>query len=121
MPATPLAKKLLFKTGTTLALVNAPAAQAALFEDVARAPRVAGASVALLYAANAKELAAHLPATKKALGAEARLWIAYPKAGKAGTDLNRDLLRERLDAEGLEAVRQVALDDTWSAMMFKRA
>ena len=46
-------------------------------------------------------------------------WVAYPKAGGLGTDLNRDLLRERLAKWGARPVRQVALDDDWSALRIK--
>jgi hypothetical protein len=48
-------------------------------------------------------------------------WIAYPKAGKLGTDLNRDVLRDLLAARGVQPVRQVAIDDVWSALRFRPA
>ena len=48
-------------------------------------------------------------------------WIAYPKAGQLETDLNRDILWELLDGKGVRPVRQVALDDTWSALRFRPA
>jgi hypothetical protein len=48
-------------------------------------------------------------------------WIAYPKAGKLGTDLNRDVLAELVKARGVQPVRQVALDDTWSALRLRPA
>lgn len=48
-------------------------------------------------------------------------WMAYPKAGKLGTDLNRDILWKRMEKEGIRAVRQVAIDETWSAMRFRPA
>jgi hypothetical protein len=48
-------------------------------------------------------------------------WIAYPKAGKLGTDLNRDILVAALAAEGIQPVRQVAIDETWSALRFRPA
>jgi hypothetical protein len=47
------------------------------------------------------------------------VWIAYPKAGKLGTDLNRDSLRESLADRGVQPVRQVAIDDVWSALRFR--
>ncbi|MGW1890587.1 DUF3052 family protein [Streptomyces sp. NPDC002004] len=49
------------------------------------------------------------------------VWIAYPKAGKLGTDLNRDSLREALAEHGVQPVRQVAVDEVWSAMRFRPA
>jgi hypothetical protein len=48
-------------------------------------------------------------------------WVAYPKAGKLGTDLNRDSLNAAMNERGLQAVRQVAIDDVWSALRFRRA
>lgn len=49
------------------------------------------------------------------------VWIAYPKAGRLGTDLNRDVLRESLADRGVQPVRQVAIDDVWSALRFRPA
>ena len=48
-------------------------------------------------------------------------WIAYPKAGKLGTDISRDVLAELVKARGVQPVRQVALDDTWSALRLRPA
>jgi hypothetical protein len=48
-------------------------------------------------------------------------WVAYPKAGKLGTDLNRDSLNAAMNENGLQAVRQVAIDDVWSALRFRPA
>jgi len=46
-------------------------------------------------------------------------WAAYPKAGQLGTDLNRDVLAKELQKRGAEPVRQVALDEVWSALRFR--
>jgi hypothetical protein len=46
-------------------------------------------------------------------------WVAYPKAGQLGTDLNRDSLAALLGASGVEPVRQIAIDDVWSALRFR--
>ncbi len=46
-------------------------------------------------------------------------WVVYPKAGQLGTDLNRDSLNEALQAEGVQAVRQISVDGTWSALRFR--
>ncbi|HEX3795371.1 MAG TPA: hypothetical protein VHV57_12810 [Acidimicrobiales bacterium] len=48
-------------------------------------------------------------------------WVAYPKAGQLGTDLNRDLLAALLEESGLQPVRQVAIDGIWSALRFRPA
>jgi hypothetical protein len=48
-------------------------------------------------------------------------WIAYPKAGRLGTDLNRDILAHSVADQGVRPVRQVAIDDVWSALRFRPA
>jgi hypothetical protein len=45
--------------------------------------------------------------------------VAYPKAGQLGTDINRDTLAASLTDRGAQPVRQVALDDVWSALRFR--
>ena len=48
-------------------------------------------------------------------------WIAYPKARQLGTDLNRDLLAAALTERGVQPVRQISIDGTWSALRFRPA
>jgi hypothetical protein len=48
-------------------------------------------------------------------------WVAYPKARQLGTDLDRDSIHRYLLTQGLDAVRQIAVDEIWSAMRFKPA
>jgi hypothetical protein len=48
-------------------------------------------------------------------------WIGYPKGGKLGTDLNRDLLVKVVYGLGVQPVRQVSIDETWSALRFRPA
>ena len=52
---------------------------------------------------------------------DALTWIAYPKAGKLGTDLNRDVLADMVKREAVRPVRQVAPDDVWSALRLRPA
>ncbi len=47
-------------------------------------------------------------------------WIAYPKVGAGtATDVNRDILWETLMPTGWRPVRQVSIDDVWSAIRFR--
>ena len=46
-------------------------------------------------------------------------WIGYPKGGQLGTDLNRDRLVAAPAARGVQPVRQVSIDQTWSALRFR--
>jgi hypothetical protein len=48
------------------------------------------------------------------------MWVAYPKGtSKIKTDINRDTLWQAVLKMGWHPVRQVALDETWSAVRFK--
>jgi hypothetical protein len=52
--------------------------------------------------------------------AEDRLaWLAYPKAGQPGTDLNRDILWKLGTEKGVRSVRNVSIDGVWSALRFR--
>jgi hypothetical protein len=46
-------------------------------------------------------------------------WVAYPKSGQLGTDLIRDSLAALLMASGIRPVRQIAVDELWSALRFR--
>jgi hypothetical protein len=57
----------------------------------------------------------------KAAG-DAIFWFAYPKgtSKKYSCDFNRDDGWEVLRQAGFDSVRQVAIDDDWSALRFRR-
>ena len=46
-------------------------------------------------------------------------WVAYPKAGQLGTDLNRDSLAALVMEAGAQPVTQVSIDEVWSALRFR--
>ena len=46
-------------------------------------------------------------------------WLAYPKAGQLGTDLNRDRLAAAVRERGVQPVRQVSIDEVWSALRLR--
>ena len=53
---------------------------------------------------------------------DALLWFAYPKgtSKKYKCDFNRDTGWDRLRAAGFDTVRQVAIDEDWTALRFRR-
>lgn len=85
-------------------------------------PAPAGANEGVLvFVRDRSELDAHAGPALDAARADRVAWIAYPKAGQLGTDLNRDRLWEAIENEGVRPVRQVSIDGTWSAMRFRPA
>lgn len=112
-----LAKKLNLKPGMKARVVGKPAGVD--LSDVA-----VGASAAeavIVFARTLAEVEAKAAPVVSAGKADRIAWIAYPKAGKLDTDLNRDILWRHMLKKGVQAVRQVALDDVWSAMRFRPA
>ena len=73
----------------------------------------------LAFVRNRAELTQHRKIVVEHASQDRLTWVAYPKAGQLDTDLNRDVLWELLEGTGIRPVRQVALDDTWSAMRFR--
>lgn len=75
----------------------------------------------LVFATRRDEAEERAPLVARVAARDGLAWMAYPKAGRLGTDLNRDKLRELMSGHGADAVRQVAIDDTWSALRFRAA
>ena len=114
--------KLQLKPGQSVSIVNEPDGIALdLGAEYPATDDPGGADAVIVFCTDRAELDGLRdqyvpPATRDAL-----TWVAYPKAGKLGTDLNRDVLAEMVKREGVRPVRQVALDDVWSALRLRPA
>lgn len=115
-----LAKKLLVRPGSRVAVVNAPPTIDLVLPPGVSPSERGPADIVLVYARDRAALAKVLSRATKRVADGGSLWVAYPKAGKLGTDLNRDSLARALQAEGLEPVAQIAVDEVWSALRLKR-
>ena len=111
-----IASKLQLKEGETVRLVNAPKDL-----DLEMKTASSGADAVLVFVRNQAELGKHAEVALDHAADDRVTWIAYPKAGQLDTDLNRDTLWKLLEGKGVRPVRQVALDDTWSALRFRPA
>jgi hypothetical protein len=121
-----LAQRLVIRPGNRVAAINAPPGYAkALGELPAGVTLGAGpadADVVHLFVRNRAELARAWPAIAGSVRDAAVVWISYPKkSGTMKTDLTRDVGWEPVGDTGFEGVSQVAVDETWSALRFKRA
>ena len=125
--AATLAGKLQIKAGQGMLVLNAPAGYlaklAAELEGISVSAQSAGQSDALLLFVSSLAEAAHwFPEAIRAVKVDGLFWVAYPKgSSKVKTDVNRDRLWEATKPTGWRPVRQVALDDVWSAMRFRPA
>ncbi|HEX2021675.1 MAG TPA: hypothetical protein VHH36_03130, partial [Candidatus Thermoplasmatota archaeon] len=105
-----LAKKLNLKDGMKLRVVGKPAGLD--LGDVATTTS-AKADGVLVFVKKLDEVDAKCAPMVEVAKADGLAWVAYPKAGQMGTDLNRDVLWKHLLKQGIQGVRQVALDDVW--------
>jgi hypothetical protein len=83
---------------------------------------VAAVSFALVFVTRQAALdAASVAVAAKAQG-DALLWFAYPKktSKRYACEFNRDTGWDALRAHGFDTVRQVAIDEDWSALRFRR-
>ena len=81
----------------------------------------ADADAVLLFAIDRDALTALQAPLVDAARADRVAWLAYPKGGQLGTDLNRDNLWETLAIASIRPVRQVSIDEVWSALRFRPA
>jgi hypothetical protein len=107
-----LGKKLQIRSGQTIRVLNAPEG----FELDSASDK---GDAILLFARDSKSLKAQGTTVVEAARRDKLAWIAYPKAGNLGTDLNRDKLSGLMKPLGIQPVRLVSLDETWSAMRFR--
>lgn len=129
-PLTPLFSKLNLKSADSLLVLNAPESFATEVHALPPAitvlsdARAKGEPVAfaLAFATRQVEVDRFAPVlAARALG-DAVVWIAYPKSTSKNyrCDFNRDKGWATLGELGFEPVRQVAIDDDWSALRFRR-
>ena len=116
-----LSAKLQIKPGSKVAVLAAPDGGPELSGPWDAVASAADADVVIMFVKNRDELAAAAEPALDAARADKLAWIAYPKAGQLGTDLNRHVLAASLTAAGIQPVRQIAIDEVWSALRFRPA
>jgi len=64
-----------------------------------------------------------LPILRKNLAEDAQVWVAYPKKSSTRyrSEISRDHGWQPLGDLGFEGVRQIAVDEDWSAVRFRTA
>ncbi|WP_439880638.1 YdeI/OmpD-associated family protein [Pontibacter sp. MBLB2868] len=122
-----LGKKLQLQKAGSLLLLNAPEGfanalkgEGYTFINTDEAPAIGTFDVVQLFVRNKEELDFFAPLAVPLLKADGALWIAYPKKSSGvRSDLTRDKGWRTVADFGYEAVRQIAVDSTWSMLRFK--
>lgn len=133
-PLSPLAKKLRLKPKQSVAILNSPPGY---LDRLAPAPSDLHLAlkadqqydVVQLFVKDVEELRTLGPAAIRAVRADGTLWVSYMKGGatRTATDLpatpvwtKRDVLGEITGETGYKPVAFVKVDETWTALRFKR-
>lgn len=125
---TPLFKKLNLKQHRSIVVLNAPESfepELAALNDVAverTVGRQAKLDFGIAFVVTEQQLDAASTALATAAHGDAVLWMAYPKSTsrRYKCEFNRDGGWAMLGRAGFEPVRQVAIDEDWSALRFRR-
>ena len=117
-----LAGKMNMKPPLSVAIVDKPGdVEMDLGDAVTTVQDPATADAVVVFLANREALERWRSLVAEAAGADRLTWVAYPKAGQLATDLNRDSLWDLLATSGIRPVRQVSIDDVWSAVRWRPA
>jgi hypothetical protein len=128
VPISPLFHKLNLKGQTELLILNAPESfenELEKLEGITVLRSVKDAkevTFVLAFVTKQKDIDAISKAIAKKAKGDAVVWFAYPKGTSKNytCDFNRDRGWSILGELGFEGVRQVAIDEDWSALRFRR-
>jgi hypothetical protein len=126
--ANPVIKKLQFKNqGQPVLIVNAPEAYdevIASFEgEVYQKAAKEEFDFVQVFGTKNEELQTLARSTESNVKEGGLFWLCYPKKSSKlykGSDCSRESVTIMLAAEGYEPVRQIAIDDDWSALRFRK-
>jgi hypothetical protein len=114
-----LAAKLQLKSGQRLETVLLPESLRPRLDPMTSTGHGAQEPALLIFVVDCATLEQQRTQIATAASSDRLTWVAYPKSGQLGTDLNRDSLAELLTTSGVQPVRQIAIDDVWSALRFR--
>jgi hypothetical protein len=122
-----LMQKLQLKSGERFAIINPPKGMyetlASEMENVHLTTETTGLPDGVLgFVRSKEELLSLAPLVFQIVKPGGLAWIAFPKGGSGvATDLNRDKLWAALESSGWRPVRNIAIDEVWSALRFRPA
>lgn len=116
-----VSSKLQLKSGRRVTVEGLPQGVDLELDEAQLHDDAGSADAVILFVASAAELGQRGDNVVQAAKRDALAWVAYPKAGRLGTDLNRDSVARLMIERGVQPVRQVAIDDVWSALRFRPA
>jgi hypothetical protein len=126
--AAPILKKLNFKDqGKPVLIINAPQSyndvKAAFEGEVHEQAELEKHEFVQVFGTSNQELQSHAKNAVLYVKEDGLLWLCYPKKSSKvykGSDCSRETVMYMLSEEGYEPVRQIAIDEDWSALRFRK-
>jgi hypothetical protein len=124
-----LIKKLNFKDhGQPVLIVNAPKVYEEVIASFEGEVHITAAledyDMVQVFGSSNEELQSLARSVEKNVKEDGLLWLCYPKKSSKvykGSDCSRESVTILLATEGYEPVRQIAIDEDWSALRFRKA
>ncbi|HMQ47954.1 MAG TPA: hypothetical protein PKA00_11220 [Saprospiraceae bacterium] len=125
----PIFKKLNYKDQPSILVLQAPEsfqtnmeAMKTFTQPLLETDALEAIEFAIAFVTRQEEINELVPRLVPRLKGDAVLWLCYPKSTskKYTCNFNRDTGWAILGAHGMEPVRQVAIDEDWSALRFRR-
>lgn len=121
MATSEILRKMHWKEGQDLLLVNIPDSLVNLFDtEYSTSGSLMNADFIIIFLHNGDEVRKHAAGFRSLDLASNVLWVAYPKkSSPINSDLSRDSLWNMLRGFGLTGVSQRSLNSDWSVIRFK--
>jgi len=125
----PVFKKLNYKEGQVILVLNAPEVFESMLKTLPVGIKVLkdvspnqAVDFVLVFTTSREEVEAYAKLIAPDLKGDALFWLAYPKGTckKYKCDFNRDSSWLIMAPYGMMPVRQVSIDDDWSALRFRK-
>lgn len=126
---TPLFKKLNYKEQQQIIVINAPLSfEEELLEmkknacDITSLENVADIAFVICFLTTQSEIELFFASIEKKLNSDPIIWVCYPKSSSRNytCNFNRDTGFTSAGKYGFEPVRQVAIDNDWSSLRFRK-
>ena len=124
----PIFRKLQFKESKRILVINSPEEFQSNLDEMSTSSKIDQQMVGkqkydfvLVFVKSCAEIAEQVKLANY-LDDDALFWLAYPKKAskKYKSDISRDVGWQPLGNLGFEGVRQIAIDDDWSALRFRQ-
>jgi hypothetical protein len=117
---TPLAKKLGFKPGYSVLLINEPVHYLDLFADLPEQINwhpEGSIDIIHLFTLSSKEYIAMLPELRDRINKSGMIWVSWPKkSSKLNSDMDENIVRDTALALGLVDIKVCSVDEVWSGL-----